>query len=178
MESFHHLAAFILEYFLDDCFGGLYTALTSGKQYSSRYDEWRTRVVAVLTAFQVGMRMVLSTMVWHGSINGGAVAIKHGLEVDRTQTSVSVDFCHGQRAIIVSLAVVCAYLLVDSPLNPTANIHIKSCQYPIACLCAKASDLMTEVGPNPGYHRFDMRGIDHSHDIVSWQRVNRDTRPK
>ena len=109
---------------------------------------------------------------------GGAVVIKDGLEVDRTQTPLSLDFFHGQRAIMVNQALICAHLLVDSPLNPTTNIQTTACQCPVACLCAKASELMTEVGPNPGYHRVDMRGIDHSHDIVSWQRVNRDTRPK
>jgi len=178
MDLFHYLAAFILRDCLDDCFGGLCTTLTSGKQYSSRCDEWRTRVVAVPEAFQVGMRMALSMMVVHASVIGGAVVTEHGLEVDRTQTSLSVDFCHGQRAIIANLALVCAHQLVDSPLNPTTNIQITSYQYPVACLCAKASDLITEVGLNPGYHRFDVRGIVLSHGIVSWQRGNRDIKPQ
>lgn len=60
---------------------------------------------------------------------------------------------------MVNSALVCAHLLVSNPLNPTTNIQITSCQYPVACLCAKASDLRTEVGPNPGCHRFDVRGI-------------------
>ena len=110
----------------------------------------------------------LFIVVAHGSVVGRAVVINDRSEVDRTQTSLSVDFCHGHRAIMINLAVVCAYALVDSPLNPTTNIHITSCQYPIACLSVKVSDSITEVGPNPRYHRFDMRGIGHSHGIVSW----------
>jgi len=166
MDLSHRLAAFISADFLENSFGGLRIALTSGKQYSSRCNEWRTHVVAVLTAYQAGMRMVLSMA--HGSIIGGAFMVKHGLDLDRTQTFLSVDFCHGQRAIMVNLALVCAHLLVESPLNPTTNIQITSCQYPVACLCAKASDLITEVGPNPGYHRLDVRGIGHIHGVVIW----------
>jgi len=104
--------------------------------------------------------------------------IKDGLEVGRTQTPLSLDFCHGQRAIVVNQASVCAHLLVDSPLNLTTNLQTTSCQCPVACLCAKASGLRTEVGPNLGCHRFDVRGIVLSHGIVSWQRGNRDIKPQ
>ena len=176
MDLFHYLAAFISADFLEDSFGGFCTALTSGRQNGSRFDEWRTHVVAVLTDLQVEMRMAQSMA--HGSVVGGAVVVKHGLELDRTQTSLSVDFRHGQRAIMVNSALVCAHLLVSNPLNPTTNIQFTSCQYPVACLCAKAFDLRTEVGPNPGCHRFDVRGIVLSHGIVSWQRGNRDIKPQ
>ena len=51
-------------------------------------------VVAVLTAFQVGVRRALFRVVAHGSDTGPTIVINHKLAIDRTQTSLLVDFCH------------------------------------------------------------------------------------